>query len=139
MATRGVYQTKQQEAVADLFKKQPEACLTAEDIYQILEKRGLTIGRTTVYRAITRLCESGELRRYAPRESGEAARYQFNPCRQSHLHIRCVDCGALEHLHCDEVEAFKRHLGLHHGFTLDEGQTVLCGQCEACRLKNEKK
>ena len=86
-----------------------------------------------MYRAISRLCQTGRLRRYAPHESGEAARYQHSPCTQSHLHIRCVDCGALAHLHCDEVEAFARHLGQHHGFTLDESQTVLYGLCEACR------
>ena len=80
----------------------------------------------------------GRLRRYAPHESGEAARYQHSPCTQSHLHIRCVDCGALAHLHCDEVEAFARHLGQHHGFTLDESQTVLYGLCEACRKKHAK-
>ena len=73
-----------------------------------------------------------------PHESGEAARYQHSPCTESHLHIRCVHCGALAHLHCDEVEAFARHLGQHHGFTLDESQTILYGLCEACQEKNAK-
>lgn len=138
MAARGAYQTKQQEAVAELFHQTPEACLTAEEAYLKLEAQGASIGKTTVYRAMTRLCESGELRRYVPHESGEAARYQLNPCKESHLHIRCTCCGALEHLHCDEVEAFRRHLGQHHGFALDEGQTVLYGLCEACSRKNRK-
>ena len=142
MSARGSYQTRQQEAVARLFENQPDSCLTAEEAYQELEKElsreGLAIGKTTVYRAISRLCQTGRLRRYAPHESGEAARYQHSPCTQSHLHIRCVDCGALAHLHCDEVEAFARHLGQHHGFTLDESQTVLYGLCEACRKKHAK-
>ena len=89
-------------------------------------------------RAISRLCQAGRLRRYAPHESGEAARYQHNPCTESHLHIRCIHCGALAHLHCDEAEAFARHLGQHHGFTLDERQTILYGVCQACREKNAK-
>lgn len=132
------YQTRRQEAVALLFSKQREACLTAEDAYQALLESGMDVGKTTVYRAITRLCQTGVLRRYAPQESGEAARYQFNPCTESHLHIRCIHCGALAHLHCDEVEAFAKHLNLHHGFTLDEGHTILYGCCEACQSKPKR-
>ena len=121
MPQRGTYQTRQQEAVCALFASRPEDCLTAEEAYQALFKAGSDVSKTTVYRAISRLCQTGRLRRYAPsRKGGEAARYQHSPCTQSHLHIRCVDCGALAHLHCDEVEAFARHLGQHHGFTLDE-------------------
>lgn len=94
MAVRGSYQTRQQESVARLFESRPDSCLTAEEAYQELEKElnreGRAIGKTTVYRAITRLCESGELRRYAPQESGDSARYQLNRCRENHLHIRCV-------------------------------------------------
>lgn len=131
---RGAYQTRQQEAVLALFKQQADDCLTAEEAY--LKLKG--IGKTTVYRAITRLCDGGVLRRYTPHESGGAARYQWNPCKESHLHIRCVACGALAHLHCEEVDSFKAHLNLHHGFTLDEGQTILYGLCESCRQKQEK-
>ena len=139
MAGRGAYQTKQQEAVATLFQRRAEDCLTPEEAHAALERQGLGIGKTTVYRAIARLCENGVLRRYASHESGEAALYQLNPCRESHLHIRCVRCGALEHLHCEEIEAFKKHLTEHHGFSLDEGQTVLYGLCEQCSREGTEK
>ncbi len=135
MPERGAYQTRQQEAVASLFSKNQDTCLTAEEAYAALLSEGMDVGKTTVYRVITKLCERGVLRRYAPRERGEAASYQHNPCAQSHMHIRCVSCGALAHLHCDEVEAFAAHLKGHHGFTLDEGQTILYGMCENCRDK----
>ena len=138
IARRGAYQSRRQEAVAALFEQRPEECLTAEECWQALAQTGQDMGKTTVYRAVTRLCERGMLRRYAAHESGEAARYQFNPCRESHLHIRCVDCGALEHLHCEEVEALSEHLSLRHGFTLDEGQTILYGLCDKCRGEKRK-
>jgi len=135
MTQRGAYQTKQQEAIEALFSAREESCLTAEEVHQLLQEGGLDVGKTTVYRAITRLCQAGRLRRYAPHERGEAARYQYNPCRESHLHIRCVNCGALAHLHCEEVNVFSAHLIHHHGFTLDEGQTILYGLCELCQKK----
>ncbi len=134
---RGTYQTRQQEAVEALFASREQTCLTAEEAHQLLSERGLDIGKTTVYRTITRLCQAGRLRRYSPHERGEAAHYQYNPCQESHLHIRCIHCGALAHLQCEEVDAFASHLTQHHGFTLDEGQTILYGCCEGCRTKQK--
>lgn len=139
MSTRGSYQTRQQEAVVQLFHQRPEDCLSAEEVYQLLDAQGLTVGKTTVYRSLTRLCEGGALRRYAPQGSGDCARFQLNPCSESHLHIRCVACGALEHLHCGEMEQFKQHIHQSHGFTLDEGQTMLYGRCRECSRKEQTK
>ena len=133
MSPRGNYQTRQQEAIESLFSSHPQDCLTADDAHRALAEMGLDIGKTTVYRAITRLCQTGRLRKYVAHDAGGAALYQYAPCQESHLHIRCTQCGALAHLHCEEVEAFGRHLTHHHGFTLDESQTVLYGLCEHCR------
>lgn len=138
MPQRSTYQTRQQDAVEALFQDSPDACFTAEEAYLALLKSGLDIGKTTVYRTLSRLCQSGHLRKYAASQSGEAALFQYSPCRESHLHIRCVQCGALAHLHCEEVEAFTRHLTCHHGFSLDESQTILYGCCESCRDKQTK-
>ncbi len=135
---RGNYQTKQQEAVATLFESCAHLCLTADEAHRHLLEQGLDVGKTTVYRAITKLCDAGILRRYAPQSSSGAAQYQYNPCRESHLHIRCAACGAMEHLHCDEVEAFTAHIRAHHGFVLDEGRTLLYGLCQQCAQSNKK-
>lgn len=132
MKERGQYQTKQQEAVAAFFQAEPAGCLTAEEVYRRLSEKGLDVGKTTVYRAISRLCEAGRLRRYAPHDNGEAAQYQWNPCHDDHLHIRCTHCGALEHLSCEEVRAFCGHIASHHGFVLNESQTILYGSCRTC-------
>jgi Fur family transcriptional regulator, ferric uptake regulator len=134
MATRGAYQTKQKEVIADYFRAHPEDCVTAEAVYAALDAR---VGMTTVYRAVTRLCSEGVLRKYAGQSAGEAAMYQYSPCRESHLHIRCLDCGALAHLRCDVIGDFTQHLRGQHGFELDEGQTVLYGHCEQCAAKRE--
>ena len=135
MASRGNYQTKQKEVIAEYFQAHPDACVTAEEVYAAL---GTDVGMTTVYRAVARLCEEGALRKYAPQSTGNPALYQLNPCKESHLHIRCMDCGALEHLHCDVVHDFTKHLLGQHGFILDEGQTVLYGRCERCEAKRKE-
>lgn len=63
MPQRGTYQTRQQEAVCALFASRPEDCLTAEEAYQALFKAGSDVSKTTVYRAISRLCQTGRLDR----------------------------------------------------------------------------
>lgn len=137
MTERRQYQTKQQEAVSAFFQAEPSLCVTAEEIYLRLAKASSDVGKTTVYRAIARLCQQGKLRRYASHESGEAACYQWNPCEENHLHIRCTLCGQLEHLSCEEVREFCKHIASHHGFALDEGQTILYGQCRQCAQHGE--
>ena len=135
MGERGRYQTKQMDIIAEYFREHPEECSTAEDIYAAL---GTDVGMSTVYRAVSRLCEEGFLRRYIAQSVGEAALYQLNPCQECHMHIRCLDCGALAHLHCDVVEDFTQHLLGKHGFVLDECQTVLYGRCEKCEAKRKE-
>lgn len=132
MLERKRYKTKQQEAVLAFFQAGQERCFTAEEAYAHLGESGMDVGKTTVYRAITRLCEEGVLRRYTPAESGDAAFYQYNSCKDNHLHIRCRVCGELAHMDCEAVEGFCRHIASHHGFQLDEGQTVLVGLCGRC-------
>ena len=58
---RGTYQTKQQEAIENLFSSLGQDCITADEAYRRLVEQGLEIGKTTVYRAITRLCLVGIL------------------------------------------------------------------------------
>ena len=129
MSLRGKYQTKQKEVIAEYFRQRPELCLSADAVYSAL---GSEVGMTTVYRAVSRLCDEGFLRRFAPQGVGEAALYQLNRCQDHHMHIRCIDCGTLSHLHCEVVNEFMSHLLEHHGFVLDECQTVLYGRCAAC-------
>ncbi len=136
MGERGTYQTKQKEIIADYFRARPDECLTAEAVHNAV---GADVGMTTVYRAVARLCEEGYLRRFAPRTPGDAALYRFNRSEEHHMHIRCVDCGTLAHLHCDEVEAFGGHLLKKHGFMLDECLTVLYGRCEKCAAVWQKR
>ena len=137
MAECGKYQTRQKEAVLALFQAEPALCLTAEEIYLRLMSEGADVGKTTVYRTVSRLCENKLLRRYAPHGNGDAACYEWNNCEQNHLHIRCLHCGELAHLGCEEVREFCQHIAKHHGFVLSEGRTVLYGYCDKCSQKKE--
>lgn len=137
MPIRGKYKTHQREAVLGWFEEHPDLCVDAETVYNALHEKGQQVGKTTIYRAISNLCAENILRKYSTDEQDHSAIYQYSPCTDSHLHIRCTKCGTLEHLHCDEVDAFCSHLLDHHHFTLDINHTVLYGICSACRECNE--
>ena len=132
---RGNYQTRQMDVVLNYFKEAPDKCSTIEKVYRTLADEGVSVGETTVYRAVARLFNAGVLCKYPPPEKGEGALYQYNTCKGDHLHIRCISCGLLAHLPCTEAQAFSAHLLEDHGFRLDEAQTVLYGICEKCTVK----
>lgn len=135
MPERRKYKTRKKEAVQAFFMERHGRCFTAEEVYIHLGSSGMEVGKATVYRSIIRLCEEGTLRRYAPPGTGDAAYYQYNPCGEHHLHIRCLTCGGLAHVNCEEAGAFCRHIASHHGFAVDEGQTILVGRCKQCGLE----
>ena len=138
ISQRGAYRTAKKDAVETVFEMHPDECLSVDDCARYAEESGLHIGRTTVYRSIARLVDSGRVRRFTPVSHGDAAYYQFNSCTEEHLHMVCRMCGKLQHLHCADVEVFRAHLQSEHDFKLDEAQTILYGLCAECaHLKEE--
>ena len=92
---RGNYQTRQQEAVAALFERSPEACMTADEAYRKLLDTGMDVGKTTVYRAYVHLARFDEAAADALMEQAkgqyegdslflfEAAQYHARKCEYS--------------------------------------------------------
>ncbi len=52
--------------------------------------------------------------------------------------MKCSVCGKLYHMEDAESEAFLWQIMRKHHFQVDEGNTVLFGQCEGCRLEEEE-
>ena len=98
MSGIGEYRTKQRTAILQYFKAHPHAHLTAEELSDALRATGISVGKSTVYRALEKFVESGVVRRFsiAP---GESACYQYagglsDTCH-AHFHLKCTVCGTL--------------------------------------------
>ena len=132
---RGRYKTKNHKALMSALEAAPGRCFTVDEIFDMLNARGEKIGRTTVYRQLENLAEEQIILKYIA-ENGESATYRLGSegCA-AHLHLKCMDCGAIIHLDCDTAEFFSRHLREDHGFTLDPSRTVIYGHC-GCLTKN---
>ena len=90
------YNTLQKTAVLDLFKHNPNKQFSADEVFEKVGSDGC--GKSTVYRLLTNMCSDGLLRKYT-KEGSKKSVYQLAGTHCSHhIHLRCVQCGAVIHL-----------------------------------------
>jgi Fur family ferric uptake transcriptional regulator len=131
------YRTKQREAIRSYIVSLEGSDVTAAQIVEHFKKADVAIGRTTVYRFLDRMVERGELRRYTI-DGKVGSFYQLvdggDNCHV-HFHLKCEDCGSLEHLDCDELEEIQLHVFKEHAFQVNALKTVFYGKCSTCGEK----
>ena len=128
------YQTRQKKAIEEAFRTVGAEHTTVAELTSVLAARGENVGRTTVWRALERLVESGLARKYTAAQ-GESVCYQWvgeSRCRE-HFHLKCNSCGKLIHMECSLMDSLARHVEEDHRFCVDPLKTVLYGLCEECR------
>ncbi len=129
------YHTKQRTAVLAFLAQHPNAFYTVDSLSKALEEEGLSVGKTTVYRTLCKLTETGAVRRFSV-PSSDSTCYQYigenHTACASHFHLKCLVCGILLHVDCEQLQALGAHLQAEHGFSVDYSQTVLYGICSRC-------
>ena len=70
------YNTKQSKMVFDILLENKDRHLTADEIFESLKGKGESVGKTTVYRHLEKLCASGEVRKFTGGD-GDSACYQY--------------------------------------------------------------
>ncbi len=130
------YKTKQKAAILKAVKENSTGHFTVDGVTEMLKKNNISIGRTTVYRALEKLADEGKVRKYT--SAGESACYQYitDDCHE-HFHLKCEKCGRLIHIECEHINELAQHIAKEHNFTVNKLKTVLYGVCEDCK-NNEK-
>jgi Fur family ferric uptake transcriptional regulator len=130
------YKTKQLEAVLNYVVSHKNTHVTAAQIAEFFEKGENRIGRTTVFRSLDKLTESGKVRRYiTDGTSGACYQYAEDENCHSHFHLKCEDCGKLLHLECDKLNGLENHISSSHAFRINMMKTVFYGTCGNCSIK----
>ncbi|MCL2253740.1 MAG: transcriptional repressor [Lachnospiraceae bacterium] len=128
------YKTKQRESILNYIASLAEKHITAAEIAAHFKNADMIIGRTTIYRHLDKMTESGVLRRYTT-DGVSGACYQYTPhrdeCRE-HLHLKCESCSELIHLDCEMLKDINRHVLYEHDFRINALKTVLYGTCTEC-------
>ncbi len=107
---------------------------TADEVYGEIIASYPTISRTTVYRNLNQLVESGELCKVTLVEGAD----RFDCRLDRHHHIRCMGCKRLFDVEMPQVPDLKNAVADKQGFDFIDFDIVFQGVCPACKKKNTK-
>ena len=125
------YRTEQKTELLSYLSAHADRSFTLSELAEEMASHG--VGKSTVYRLVAALCETGSIRRSA-KESGRGYTYRYlreSACSR-HLHLECLCCGRVIHLGREQSALFERTLREYNDFTLDDSRTMLYGRCRAC-------
>ena len=131
------YKTKQMTELLTFLKSVQGSHVTVNDICEYFQKKGISIGTTTVYRHLEKMVGEGLVAKYVVDGTSSACfEYMGSHEKENQMvcyHCKCEKCGKLIHLQCNEVESLKQHMLEHHGFEMDSLRTVFYGICSECK------
>lgn len=130
------YNTEQKKTLVEFLQRNKDRAYTIEELAKELKTAygENAPGKSTVYRLIPHLSDEGLVRRI-PKENGRGFLYQTvedERCR-GHLHLRCINCGRLLHLDDSLSEELLIKVKEICSFTVNEEETLLLGNCLACK------
>ncbi|WP_203338128.1 Fur family transcriptional regulator [Nocardioides limicola] len=120
--------TRQRLAVAEALASFDDF-RSAQEIHELLGRRGENVGLATVYRTLQSFADSGELD-VLRTEDGEAI---YRRCSTTHHHhLVCRTCGATVEVEGPAVERWTSAIANEHGFTDISHTLEIFGTCPNC-------
>ena len=133
------YNTEQKKLLLDFLEKNHDSSYTIEEITHELKARGATVGKSTVYRLMTRLVEEKRVKRQLSDGSRKAIyRITLDSHCHNHLHLQCIKCGKVLHLDEEVSDKLLDTVKQINNFSVSEEDTVLMGKCADCKLGGKK-
>lgn len=76
--------------------------MTAEELFMYCKEKGIKISLASVYRVLSNLCETGEIRKISV--AGDKDRY--DKVLKDHGHLICQSCGKISDIYIDDFKEF---------------------------------
>jgi Fur family peroxide stress response transcriptional regulator len=124
---RGLAVTVQRRAVYAVVSSRRDHP-TADQVYEAVKDRVPGLSRTTVYRVLDTLVDTGFLRRV--HHAGGVTR--FDPTTERHHHLVCEACGRLVDLEDAAVPALRLPEAPGTGFRISDYSVSFLGLCGSC-------
>ena len=129
------YLTEQKKALLGFLKSNSGSSYTIDEIYASL---GGSMGKSTVYRLMTKLVEEKRVHRIAGDGRQFLYRITADEHCKHHLHLQCTDCGKVLHLDEATSDALLDSVRAARDFLISEEDTVLMGRCAGCKTRTAK-
>ncbi len=129
------YHTVHRTRIYNLLKEHGNRTFSVAEISQYLEDNNEPVNNSTIYRYLGKLVKEEQVNRYT---SDNGTVYQFAPAEKNcrnHIHLKCIQCGAVHHLDCGFMEDMQSHIENDHHFTLMCENSILYGLCENCKKR----
>ena len=108
--------------ILSILENNPEAHLSAEDVYKFLIDAGEDVGLATVYRVLTQFESAGLVSRH----NFDGGHSVFELDRgEHHDHMVDVEEGSVLEFHNEEIEKLQHQIAEQHGFELVNHSLVL--------------
>ena len=122
--------TKQREVILETFLK-CRGHISAEELYQKVQKRDTSVGLATVYRTLNLLCQANVAQQ---RQFGDGlARYEIVADYQHHDHLICTRCGEIVEFSNCNIERLQEKVAEEHQFAMYTHKLEIYGLCKDCR------
>jgi len=131
MTSQGRRLTRQRVIVAEALASAKRA-LSAQELYERIQRTHPTLGRATVYRALEAQVQDGMASRFE--RDGHISAYIACDAEHHH-HLVCTNCQRVEDLNETEVAPLLASVGRHHEFQVDHAALDFYGLCRSCRRK----
>ncbi|MBA2533140.1 MAG: transcriptional repressor [Nocardioidaceae bacterium] len=120
--------TRQRRAVSAALVDITGFC-SAQEIHEIVKRRGDAVGLSTVYRTLQAMADADEVD-VLRTDEGEAL---YRRCSSGHHHhLVCRDCGRTVEVEGPTVERWADRVAADHGFADVSHTLEIFGRCESC-------
>ena len=120
--------TRQRRAV-DAVLAELEEFRSAQEIHEIVRRRGEGVGLSTVYRALQAMAEADEV---DVLRSGDGEALYRRCSSGHHHHLVCRDCGRTVEVEGPTVERWANRVAAEHGFADVSHTLEIFGRCADC-------
>ncbi|MDD3594700.1 MAG: transcriptional repressor [Candidatus Gastranaerophilales bacterium] len=103
--------------------------VSADEVYDVINKNYPNISRATVYRNLNELAKSKEIKKIEI--PGGADRFDYK-CFD-HYHIRCLKCGKIFDVDMEYIKDLEKTIQNSHGFEFKGHDIMFKGICPICR------
>jgi len=130
LASRGLRLTRDRQTIlAQVFATHDH--FSMDDLFVALRLRGKRLSKTTLYRNLPLLVESGLIRR-VPRDT-ENGRFEHVLGHPHHDHLICLTCGREIEFSSDQIERAQDDICRRFAFEPVRHRLGIWGYCRSCR------